>query len=145
MRDIPEDLERGRCHLPADELRRSGVDAAALTGRGADTAAGEVLERWSCRSRRGLLGGLAYASRLEGAGWRVRFATALPAALGLETLRALESDRTRLETGRRPKLSRAAVRRILLRTALFALSPRGPRRLATPRGNVLSNASPPRA
>ncbi len=137
LRDLPRDLRRGRCFLPADELRALGLTPAELLDPGAGERLAPLLARWQARARRGLLAGLAYSSRLRGAGWRVRAATALPAALGLATLRVLEAApvEARLDPDEVLRVPRAEVRRIVARTAVLALRPRWIARAArSPRG-----------
>jgi farnesyl-diphosphate farnesyltransferase len=126
LRDLPRDLRRGRCFLPADELRALGLTPADLLDPAAGSRVRPLLARWQARARRGLFAGLAYAGRLRGAGWRVRAATALPAALGLATLRVLEAApiEARLDPDEVLRVSRAEVRRIVARTAVLALRPR---------------------
>ncbi len=134
LRDLPRDLRRGRCFLPADELRALGLTPRDLL----DPAVGErlapLLARWQARARRGLLAGLAYTARLRGAGWRVRTATALPAALGLATLAVLERAplAARLDPTEVLRVSRAEVRGIAARTAVLALHPSWIARAARP-------------
>ena len=126
LRDLPRDLRRGRCFLPADELCALGLTPADLLDPAAGSRVRPLLARWQARARRGLFAGFAYAGRLRGAGWRVRAATALPAALGLATLRVLEAApiEARLDPDEVLRVSRAEVRRIVARTAVLALRPR---------------------
>ncbi|MCU0231794.1 MAG: squalene/phytoene synthase family protein [Acidobacteria bacterium] len=136
LRDLPRDLRRGRCFLPADELRALGLAPADLLDPAAGERVAPLLARWQARARRGLVAGTAYTRRLGRAGWRVRAATLLPAALGLATLRVLEAapSHVRLDPQVVLRVSRGEVRRIAARTALRALWSRGGRhsRLAAP-------------
>jgi farnesyl-diphosphate farnesyltransferase len=136
LRDLPRDLRRGRCFLPADELRALGLAPADLLDPAAGERVAPLLARWQARARRGLVAGTAYTRRLGRAGWRVRAATLLPAALGLATLRVLEAapPQARLDPEAVLRVSRGEVRRIAARTALRALWSRGGRhsRLAAP-------------
>jgi len=137
LRDLPRDLRRGRCFLPAEELRALGLTPADLLDPAAGARVAPILARWQGRARRGLFAGFAYASRLSGAGWRVRAATSLPAALGLATLRVLEAAplRARLDPDEVLRVSHAEVRRILARTAVLAVRPRWIARAARPPGS----------
>jgi farnesyl-diphosphate farnesyltransferase len=137
LRDVGPDLARGLCLLPRDELARAGLAPDELAravreprGRAdARDRLAPLLHRWARRSRRGLLGGLAYTARLDRAGWRVRTATALPASLGLATLGRLPVDPAWLDPGAKASIGRSGLRRVTALTALASLSRRGPRGL----------------
>ncbi len=131
LRDVAADLTRGRCFLPALDLSEAGLDPGDLALPGARERLRPVAERWASRSRGALLAGLAYSSRLDGAGWRVRLATALPSAIGLVTLATVARDEAWLDPSRKTAISRARLRAVVARAALLSVFPRGPRRLAT--------------
>jgi farnesyl-diphosphate farnesyltransferase len=76
LRDVPEDLARGRCYLPGVDPD----DRAALMNAAA---------RWRETCREWLQDGLRYAGALRGI--RMRFASGLPALLGMQTIAALEA------------------------------------------------------
>ena len=98
LRDIPEDLERGRCYLPGKE----SAEPASLEPE---------LPRWQARAREYLADGFRYAAALHGS--RTRMSTGLPALLGIRTLDQLErASWADLEA--RVKVSRGAVKRALL-------------------------------
>ena len=97
LRDIPEDLERGRCYLP-------GVNPAD------PSAIVEDLPRWHRRARVLLADGIKYTSSLRGT--RLRTSTGLPAALGFRTLDRLEEASWEdLQKG--VKITRRTVKRTL--------------------------------
>ncbi len=128
LRDIVEDARRGRVYLPGDELREAGIDPASLAAGEGGPALARVAARWRSRSRRGLRAGLVYASRLPVRPLGVRIATALPAAIGLETLALLEGARGAFAEPVR--IGRQRLRRTIVRSVLACLAPGGPRRLA---------------
>lgn len=131
LRDLPRDLRRGRCFLPAGELREAGLVPADLLDPAALPRLAPVLARWERRARAGLLAGLLYTARLPARRWGVRVATALPARLGLLTLdRLAAADAPRLDPDVSIRIGRADVRRALVATAAWSLVPRGPLRLA---------------
>lgn len=97
LRDIPEDLERGRCYLP----RVNPGDPAAIC---------EALPRWHSRARVLLADGIKYTSSLRGT--RLRTSTGLPAVLGIRTLERLE-DASWEDLQKGVKISRKMVKRTL--------------------------------
>jgi farnesyl-diphosphate farnesyltransferase len=84
LRDFPGDIEKGRCYLPAEELRAAGVgDLRGL--REKDAQAFPVWEEWWSRARHLLARAERYTLRLNS--WRMRVACGMPAWLGMVTLR----------------------------------------------------------
>ena len=95
LRDMPEDLEQGRCYLPvADPL-----DPAALL---------ESRAVWLKHAGVWLESGLRYSSRLKMR--RLRAASVLPALIGKDTIDLLKLD---MAMGPKVKVSRSAVRRAM--------------------------------
>ncbi len=95
LRDLPGDLEQGRCYLPVEP-----EPAAIMAEAG----------HWRSVARQRMEDGLKYARRMRG--WRLRVAAGLPALLGLETLERLDgADWRELKAG--VKVSRRDVRRCL--------------------------------
>ena len=90
LRDIREDAERGRSYLCSDE------------------------RIWQDRAERYLRDGLDYASRLRN--FRLRFAVALPAMLGLSTLELIR----RRKNQARVKVPRRNVYLLMLKAAWFS-------------------------
>ena len=99
LRDLPGDLEQGRCYLPVDDPE----DREAILRESS---------RWRSMARNWMRSGLEYADALGSR--RLRTSVALPAMLGERTLDLLESaDWESMERG--VKVSRAEVRRSLWR------------------------------
>lgn len=109
VRDVVRDAERGVRFLPPGEDPHARL----------------------AQAHNHLIAGLLYTTKLPIRQWRVRFATLLPAALGLATIRALRTN---------PRASAPPIKirkpRLLLTVLLCAaasLFPRAPLLLATPR------------
>lgn len=122
LRDIPEDLRKGRCYIP-----RQSLAAAGLTPEDLLSAANEPRFRPLCQSYLTLA-----ASHLQ-AGWnytlalpstqvRLRLACAWPVLLGARTLRLLR-DGNVLDVSRRLKVPRAEFRAIILRSMYLLIWP----------------------
>ncbi|MEN6527349.1 MAG: squalene/phytoene synthase family protein [Candidatus Polarisedimenticolia bacterium] len=131
LRDLPRDLRRGRCFLPAADLAAVGLAPADLLDPGAAPRLLPVLRKWERIARLDLLAGLQYAAALPVPAWRLRFASVLPARIGVLTLRALAEapPAARLDPARSIKVPRRAVRAAAFSAALLCLVPRGPLRL----------------
>lgn len=117
LRDLPEDLDAGRCYLPQDELDREGW-RANLPWREQTRILRTLSSAWEAKAETGLGEGLAYASSLRQA--RARLATALPAVLGLLTLELLRREpQRRFES--KLRIPRRELRRALGQTALASI------------------------
>ena len=104
LRDVPEDVQRGRCYLPGvDPGNRSELLAAA----------GE----WRNQARAWLRDGLRYLDALHG--FRLKVASGLPVLLGLQTLDLLEGTRWDDWVGG-VKVSRKDVKRQLARAVALS-------------------------
>jgi farnesyl-diphosphate farnesyltransferase len=117
LRDMPADLDAGRCYLPADELRASGVEPGAILGL--PEAARSVFNHWRERAAGCLDDGFKYIEVLSN--FRVRVACFLPWLIGVKTL-ALLVQKYPLAAKERVKISRAEVRKIMLLAPFAAMS-----------------------
>lgn len=95
LRDLPEDLENGRCYLPNIDIK----DEETIV---------EKTEKWRKQAREYLEAGMTYAKSLKQK--RTKIATYLPAMIGLKTLDLLdEADWETWQKG--VKITRKEVRR----------------------------------
>lgn len=118
LRDLPEDLAKGRCYLPMAELRAVGVPAPEDLRR--DLRAAEyVFEAWRQEALRHLEEGRSYIEAIRP--WRIRFACLIPWALGVRTLKLL-GEKSPLDQPDRVKVGRKEVGQIIRRAAWAALS-----------------------
>ncbi|MBI2216736.1 MAG: squalene/phytoene synthase family protein [Candidatus Rokubacteria bacterium] len=124
LRDVPHDLAGGRCYLPAHDLAALGVSPADLLTRDGAERARPLYTR--------LLGvalghydvGWHYTLAIPRREARMRLACAWPLLIGLGTLAELSAHPSPLTARTSIKLSRAAVRGILARSALSVWSNR---------------------
>lgn len=101
LRDVPEDLQRGRCYLPGVDPG----DRAALLEKAAE---------WRTQARDWLQDGFRYVDALRGV--RLKIASGLPAVLGVQTLDLL--DRASWEDLERGvKVTRKDVKKAMARAA----------------------------
>jgi farnesyl-diphosphate farnesyltransferase len=113
LRDSHADLRAGRCYLPADELRQNGISPRDILSRREEAL--PVIEKWLAKAEAGLKAGMKYADAIRRR--RVRIATALPALIGIRTIKGVRAagDRVLQE---KIKISRSAVRTILARAGV---------------------------
>jgi len=125
LRDLPRDLRRGRCYLPADELARLGLAPRALVDDpDAVHRAGPLLEALARRTLSDLDAGWRYVRLLPRAELRLRLCCAWPLMLGVETLGRLWRSGAWLDGGRLVKVRRVEVYRLLLESGARAPSRR---------------------
>lgn len=124
LRDTAQDLSLGRCYWPIDELASVGLTPGVLA-RAVQTRDAQALEsmrplmtRWIEQTRVDLSHGVAYALAVRP--WRLRWTCALPALLGLRTLRAIEQAGPMALT-RSVKLPRRWVYGLMVRLLLGGL------------------------
>lgn len=117
LRDMPADLNAGRCYLPASELKNIGSQAALL--HDAPIEGQPVFDLWTLRAHELLDQGRLYIMALRSR--RTRMACYLPWRLGVDTLK-LFTKQPPLMTDQKVKVSRAAVRKALLQSVHVAFS-----------------------
>ncbi len=113
LRDSHADLRAGRCYLPAEELRGNGILPGDILSR--PDGALPVIDKWLAKAEEGLKAGMKYVNAIRHR--RVRIATALPALIGIRTIKDVRAagDRVLRE---KIKISRSAVRTILARAGV---------------------------
>jgi farnesyl-diphosphate farnesyltransferase len=112
LRDLPRDLQAGRCYLPAGELAEVGLSPAHLLDPSRSDAVRPVYRRWLDLAESHLDSGWRYTTSVPRSCVRVRLACAWPVLIGIRTTGLLR-DGPVLEPGQRIKLGRGAVRGIL--------------------------------
>jgi len=115
LRDLPKDLQAGRCYLPQDELARVGLEPADLRDPAVEPRLRPIHDAWRRQAESHLEAGWRYVRRIPADQRRVRLACAWPILIGLRTLDRLREPGI-LDPARRVKVSRSEVRGILWAT-----------------------------
>lgn len=123
LRDLPSDLRLGRCYLPEDGLARAGLQPRDLLDPAAVDRFKPVYLEYLEMAADHLRAGWRYTCTTPRNQRRVRIACALPLLIGAQTLQRLAHSNV-LDPTRRIKISRNAVRGILVRTVLLHPFPR---------------------
>ena len=123
LRDIGKDAGMGRCYFPAEELAAQGLSLEDVQRDPGQLV--PVMRPWMQRCREHLEQGLTYVNAV--AHRRLRYATALPLALGFRTLARIEKA-TPAELVHGVKVPRSEVAALLFRAGLANLTRRGMRR-----------------
>ena len=112
LRDLPRDLQAGRCYLPACELAEVGLEPGDLLEPVRSEALSPVYRRWLDLAESHLESGWRYTTSVPRSCVRVRLACAWPVLIGIRTTGLLREGPV-LEPRHRIKLDRGAVRGIL--------------------------------
>jgi len=117
LRDIPGDIRHGRCYLPARELDTVGLVAADLLEPSKSPRARPLLDHLVATTLAHYDAAWQYTLAIPRREWRMRLACAWPLLIGLATLAALTAVADPLAQATPIKVSRRAVRTILVRSA----------------------------
>ena len=112
LRDLPRDLQAGRCYLPVSELSEVGLEPRDLLQPARSGALSPVYRRWLDLAESHLESGWRYTTSVPRSCVRVRLACAWPVLIGIRTTGLLREGPV-LEPRHRIKLDRSAVRGIL--------------------------------
>ena len=128
LRDLPRDLRQGRCYVPSRELSGAGLTPGDLLEPGNAGKFKALYGRYLALAEGHLAAGWAYTNALPGRCVRVRLACAWPILIGAKTLAKLRTGNV-LDPQQRIKISRPAVKRLILRSVLCYPWPPAWRRL----------------
>lgn len=131
LRDVPEDLKKGRCYLPMETLGPTGVLPQMLLSASTETKFLNLYHHYLDDAESHLSAGWNYTNTLPRAQFRVRLACAWPILIGSKTIQKLRAASVN-ELQQRVKISRGEVRGIMLRSVLMYPFPDLWRKMFTP-------------
>ena len=129
LRDLPVDLRKGRCYVPADKLATSGLQPADLLQAANESKFRPLYDRYLDLAEAHLAAGWAYTNTVPRNQVRIRLGCAWPILIGRETIKRLRAASV-LDPSCRIKISRAKVRNIILHSLVRYPSSAAWRRLA---------------
>jgi farnesyl-diphosphate farnesyltransferase len=124
LRDVPQDLRHGRCYVPARELAALGLTPGDLLDPASAPRARPLLSKLIALALEHYEAAWRYTFAIPRLEVRLRLACAWPLLIGLGTLAELASHPDPLAPRRPIKLTRAAVRGIVARSAFTVWSNR---------------------
>ncbi len=130
LRDIPADLAKGRCYIPAEKLAAIGLSPEDLLRPENEPKFRPLYNHYLDLTESHLAAGWEYTNLIPVTQMRIRLACAWPILIGLKTIARLRSDNV-LDPRAPIKIPRAAVWQMIRRTVLFYPLPGIWRRLAT--------------
>ena len=117
LRDLPRDLQQGRCYLPLERLARVGLKPDDLRSAHAIEKLRPVYNELLDLADGHLAAGWHYTNFLPRSAVRIRLACAWPILIGAKTLAQLRTANP-LDAERRVKVSRSEVKQIMGATLL---------------------------
>jgi len=118
LRDVPADLRRGCCYLPAERLAPLGLKPSDLLDPLNEPRVRPLYDGYLDPAEAHLQAGWAYTNALPRRGVRLRLACSLPILIGGETIKLLRAGKV-LDPERRIKVSRRRVRQLALRSVVL--------------------------
>ncbi len=118
LRDLPNDLRRGRCYIPKERLSPLGLDPADLLDPAAMEQFRPLYQDCLDLAADHLSAGWQYTVSLPFRCLRIRLACAWPALIGIRTLAGLHTGNV-LDSSLRIKIGRAEIRSIMIRSILL--------------------------
>lgn len=130
LRDIPADLAKGRCYIPAEQLAAAGLTPEDLLRPENGPKFRPLYNKYLDLAELHLAAGWEYTNMVPFGQMRIRLACAWPILIGLKTISRLRSGNV-LDPRDRIKITRAEVWQIVRRSVLSYPLPGAWRRLAT--------------
>ena len=124
LRDLPNDLEQGRCYLPTADLAMAGLKPADLRDAANWPKLEPVFQRWLNLANEHLAAARQYTLMIPHEHYRLRLACAWPILMGKRTLHLLQVGNP-LEPDTKRKISRREIRGIVWST-VWRVPFRGP-------------------
>jgi farnesyl-diphosphate farnesyltransferase len=118
LRDLPQDLRKGRCYVPAQSLTAAGLAPRDLLSAHNEARFRPVYDQLLDVAEGHLAAGWEYTGSLPKRQVRLRLACAWPALIGARTVRKLRHEHI-LDSTRRVKVSRPEIRALILRSVFL--------------------------
>ena len=115
LRDLPRDLQHGRCYVPAERLARAALTPEDLLRPENEPGFRSVYNELLAQAEGHLAAGWDYTNSLPANQWRVRLACAWPILIGVRTIELLRAGQV-LDLSHTIKVTRAEVRDLMLLT-----------------------------
>jgi farnesyl-diphosphate farnesyltransferase len=129
LRDLPADLSKGRCYLPAERLAAAGLAPGDLLQPDKAPKLRPLYDRYLDLAGSHLATGWAYTNALPWRCVRVRLGCAWPILIGVKTIERLRAANM-LDPRQRIKISRCEVRWLMARSVICYPWPTAWRKLA---------------
>jgi farnesyl-diphosphate farnesyltransferase len=117
LRDLPEDLKKGRCYLPMEKLEEYKLSPPTLLSPANEKRFQALFGEYLDKAEENLRAGWNYANTLPFSQFRVRLACAWPILIGVKTIEKLRTASV-IDLKQRVKVLRPDIRGIMVRSIL---------------------------
>lgn len=124
LRDLPKDLQIGRCYFPTEELQAANLTPADLLNSANGPRFEKIKRKWIQWGLNRLQDGILYFNCLPKRAFRQRAAVAWPMLWAADTLYKIHQETDLLNPQKRVKVPRKTIRFTLLLTPIICLSNR---------------------
>jgi farnesyl-diphosphate farnesyltransferase len=118
LRDLPSDLQKGRCYLPSEKLNEIGLAPSDLLEPLSEKKLRPVYDRYLDLAESHLAAGWEYTNLIPFTWLSLRLACAWPILIGVKTIQKLRAAKV-LDATRRVKVSRVEVRNLIAKSLLL--------------------------
>lgn len=123
LRDLPQDLQKGRCYIPIEGLKTLNLTPAELLNPDNEKRFRPLYNRYLNTAVGHLIAGRNYIMAIPWRFFRMRFVCALPLAIGVGTINKLKTEPV-LDSDIVIKIDRYAVRKIIFKAVVLYPFPR---------------------
>jgi farnesyl-diphosphate farnesyltransferase len=138
LRDLPEDLKKGRCYLPVEKLEPAKLFPEILLSPANEAKFLPLYHRYLDEAESHLRAGWTYTNTLPFGQFRVRLACAWPILIGMKTIERLRAASV-IELRQHMKISHAERNGIIWRSVLACPLPFAWRRLFPADGKAVAS------
>ena len=138
LRDLPADLKKGRCYLPAEKLEAAKLLPETLLSPANEARFLPLFREYLDKAESHLVAGWTYTNTLPFGQFRVRLACAWPILIGVRTIEKLRAANV-IELQQRVKVSREEIRAIVKRSILACPFRKAWRNLLSPAGKAVAS------
>lgn len=122
LRDLPKDLQFGRCYFPQEQLAQYGLSAVDLLRETNSARFDPIKQYWLHWGKESLQHAFAYFKTLPKKNWRTRAAIAWPILWTADTFNKLAVESDLLNPAKRVKISRWRIYFTMLASPLVLMS-----------------------
>lgn len=137
LRDLPEDLKKGRCYLPLEKLEPARLLPEVLLSPVNESKFLPLFHKYLGEAESHLEAGWRYTNTLPFGQFRVRLGCSWPVLIGLRTIEKLRAARV-MDLPGRVKVPRGEVYRIMFLSLLASPLPWAWRKLYSPAGKAVA-------
>jgi len=124
LRDLPKDLQNGRCYFPTTDLSDAGLSVNDLLKDENSARFEPIKQKWILWGKENILNGKTYYTLLPKTEPRIKSSVAWPVLWTADTFIKLSREANLLDATKRVKIPRSTIYKTMLATPLLIISNR---------------------